>query len=249
MKKILPVLLIGYFLFTCTVCFAEDKKEEWAKNAYPFNQLQTVLVQYSIQPDITLSESERQKLDTAYHAAFFKPDKKTKLTYITLAEAEAALGKFLNLQLAELKITNYPEYEALFKAHLPSIASAVLNVTITDQHYSTAHIAERLETYTAYEYKTVYRPYINSFGQHAGNTATTIQVPVTKTRLVPAHDIQVIHAGVNFVLEDTKTQQPVWRLTVNREASDKNPLSVTERIFDDAKTQLDDLQKQKKAKK
>jgi len=237
MKKVLLALLTCYLLLMTTVCFGEEKKEEWANAAYSFKQLKTVLVQYSIQSDISLSETERQKLDDAFRASFFKNDKKQKLTYISLTAAEASLEKLLSLQLTELKETASPKYEETLTAHLPAIANAILKVTITAQNYSTVHIEQTTEIYTDYEYRTIYEPYYNS-GRYAGSTARTIQVPVTKTRYVPAHDVQIAHAGAEFVLEDAKTQQPVWRLVDIREAPSKSALSMTERIFERAKGQL-----------
>lgn len=208
MKKVLLALLTCYLLLMTTVCFGEERKEEWANDTYSFKQLKTVLVQYSIQSDITLSETERQKLDDAFRASFFKNDKKAKLTYISLPAT-----------------------------HLPAVADAILKVTITAHNYSTVHIEQTTEIYTDYEYRTIYEPYYNS-GRYAGSIARTIQVPVTKTRFVPAHDIQIAHAGAEFVLEDAKTQQSVWRLVDIREAPSKSALSMTERIFERAKGQL-----------
>lgn len=242
-RRILAIVLVGICLLWANVGFALDKKEEWVEKTYEFKQVKTVLVQYSIPADINLSETERLKFEDMLKATFFKEDKKATVKYLTSEQSEEMIEKNIGVNLKELRATDNARYLDIMQKQLPTVADAILNINMTSLEYSTRHVPSYTEAYTDYEYQTVYEPYINSYGQHAGNVAKTIKVPVQRYRVVPAHDVQVGNAGAELKLMTTKDQQRVWLLLDVREEEDRTPINVTQRIFKRAKDRLKKMTK------
>lgn len=233
-------VLAALILFWAGVSTAEERKDEWVDKTQDFRQIKTVMVEYSLREDIKLSETERQNLSDRFEAVFFKENKKAKVRYISRQQAEQAVEKLSGLNLKELKANGDPQYDAVIQTHLPAVADAVLKITIIDQRYSVRHVPASVTTYTDYEYIYVQEPYTNSWGQ-TYYVPRTVAVPVTKTRVSPAYDMQVAHAGAEFILSDLKSRRDVWKMLDIREAGFKHPVDMTERIFKRGQDKLNDM--------
>jgi hypothetical protein len=239
------VVLMLLLVLSAAAGLAEEKKEEWADETYDFKQLKTILVLYSISDEVKLENPQKQKLLDKLNEVFFTGESKKKLKFISLQQVEEAIGKTVNTNMAEIKASDAMKYEELLNKNLPGIVNATVKLQITAQGYTTVHIPERTEWVTEHHYTYITRWHHNPYG-YPYSTTEVIDTPTTVMKIIPAHDIMVGHAGVEFELLASRAPQTVWRLTDVREAGGKEPVDMTGRIFKRAMDRLTALAKGKK---
>lgn len=225
-------------LVISSVCFSEERKEEWNDKTYDFKQIKTIVVQYTFGKDVTVTDVEKQKVENILRAIF--KDSSVKPKYLYMQQAEDQVEKESGLNLKEIKVSDKEQYDKVMQNVLPAVADAILQVTITQQGYTIRHIPGGTEFYTEYEVRYEQVPYTNSWGQTSYVTRT-YQVPVQRIRAVPPYDVNDAHAGVEFVLLSSEGRQAIWKSVDIREAVSKDVLGMTERIFNRAKDKLKDL--------
>lgn len=233
LRKVLVLFFIWNIVLMPSVSFGAEAKDEWVNKGFNLKQIKSVIVQYNVQGDVKLSEDDNSKIDTLVKKIFKETNnKREKLKYLSMQQVEEAIGKTVELNLLELKENDNEQYETVMQNHLAEFADATLQVNIIEHGYTTVHVPQNQIAYP--EVQQV--PYTNGQGQLYYNPVVNI-----KYITVPEHDEQIAHAGVHFTFRTTKDKQDVWRFQDIREASDKDPMGMTERIFNNAKSKLKKL--------
>lgn len=239
MRKLAGIILIGMYLSTVNLCFGEEKKDEWVNKAYNFKQIRTIVVHYSVSDQLKLSDADYQQLDEMLKTVFTSKNNEEP-QYIHVEQAEEPAGQAADLNVKERKTNDPEKYEPALNGQLPNSADAVLLVNIKEDGYTISHIPESLEAYTEYQYRYEQIPYTDPQGRMYYVTQPR-QMPVTKYRTVPAHDVRIAHAGAAFILTASQGRQEVWKTLDVREAANKDALDMMERIMVRAKDRLHKL--------
>lgn len=243
-KLLFMIIFLGCLAFTNS-SLAEEKKDEWVDHSYNFKQLKTILVQYSFSDSVKLDESEQQKLINKISEMIFNDNQKSKLRFIPLSQAEDTIGKMAQTNITELKASDYGQYNDVMDKNLPNIVDAIVKLKINSQGFTTRHIPESTEQVIEHHYSYVTRWNQQPHGLPYATTET-IDNPTTTIQIIPAHDIQVGHAGVEVELLSNNNAQVVWHLTDIREADNKQPIDMTGRICKRAIDRLTTLAKGKR---
>jgi len=243
LRKLLFFIVLLGCLVSSSFASAEDKKDEWVDNTYNFKQLKTVMVQYSFSDDLKLDESQKQKLVDKINAIFINPKHKSKLKFMSLNQVEDTIGKVAGADINELKVNDSAKHNDVMSNNLPNIVDAMIELKITAQGYTTEHVplSSQWITQHHYTYITQWHPGYNGIGGYT--TTQTIDTPTSFLMIIPAHDVQVGHAGAEFELLANNNPNASWRLTDVREAGGKEPIEMTERIFNRAIDRLVSLVK------
>lgn len=238
------VLMTLVCLFWIVVCSAEEKKTDWVDTSYDFKQLKTVIVQYSIDDKIKLTEVEKQNLDDLLKDKFFQAKKGDTIKYISMEQVEEAIEKSTGLNMKELLKTDNLQYKETLQKNLPTVADAVLKITITSHETYISHIPDTTQRYVEYEQHTSWESRYDYQGHYIGQQPVYSSRPVYKDRTIPGHDMQAGRVGANFSLLTTNSQQEVLRWEDFR--GDASPEEVIGKLFNRAKEKIVKLTKSKK---
>ncbi|MBP2651937.1 MAG: hypothetical protein H6Q74_2762 [Firmicutes bacterium] len=227
-RKILFVGLCLVFFISLT-CSAEEKKDEWQEKAFNFTTIKTVLIQLSANSDITINDDDNKKLDDLLNKQISQSSNQ-RVHFISPSQLEDNIGKLINTDIEQLRVDDNAKYYETLREYAPLVADAVLKINI--KALTTTQVAVPKSTRSYVEFQTTYVS-VPIFLPRGGTSYTTkaVQVPVTRYTVVPAHNDNVGHAGVEFTLETCNNQQKVWSLLDMREGTDKKPLEMTEHIF------------------
>jgi hypothetical protein len=224
-------MLISFLV--SSVVLAEERKSEWRHKEFDFKQLKTVLVELTVDGSVNLDSGDQQRLNELYQDEFAgKSKNRTRL--VTVSQLEDTSGKTSGENLKDLRLSNPERYRELMDQFTPIYADAVLKVKVKALGYTKVWVPDRTERYTEYQEVLVNTEYRDSKGRVVGYKTDKVQVPVEKTRLIPAHYAYTAHAGAELSLL-SKQGQSVWMLVDMREApGTKVPIEMTQRIFNRA---------------
>lgn len=201
-------------------------------------------MQSSVDKGVSLEEIDKQKIDDLITAKVLKADN-LRIRLISNEQFEDLVSKYSEVNVKQLRVDAPEKYSAVLRDWIPFITDAFLNIKIKQWGYTKVFVPETTETYTDYETTYVSVPYYDQNGNLSYSTQQ-VQVPVEKTRVIPAHYEYFAHAGAEFTLISASGQQKIWMLLDLRDASgDKVPIEMTERILARAMNQFQNLTNRK----
>lgn len=196
-KVLLAVLLV--LAFSHTVMASPDK---WVDKGYNFKVVKSVLLLEPACTDNTtddvglkqikqvfLSEAEMKNVKMLHEEDIVAAmDDKTKENYNKLLKDDADGARKILLQQAQKS------------------ADIAVYTTVTAYHSGTKHIAESIKTYTDYQQIEMDTP----------QGKQKVKYPVTRTEVIPAHDITTLTSDTQFKAIDLKTGKDVMMITDHR---------------------------------
>ncbi len=204
---------------------AQERKDEWRESNFSFAALNKVVYTVTLDKDVRLEELDRKKLDDVL-ARNFSEGKPLGMNFLSREELLQRMAKDAELQyLKENEPDNYPK---IMQEKMDKAASAQLEILVRQWGYQKVFVPEKTETYT--EYKSMPVSVIETDAKGKSRTVTNwVQVPVTSTRIVPAHYEEIAQAGLEISLK--QAGQKVWIFLDLRDApATKAPIEMTERI-------------------
>lgn len=222
MRKIILCLLA--LLVMASTALAAERKEEWRDKSTDFKQIKTIVIKTKLDKQIVPEDIDQQKLNE-----LLAPD--------SWREALPNL-RWLNEEQLAVQLAALPAPEgdaatddsAQMRQRLAQVVDAELSIEVRQWGYSKEWVPDSWESYTEYRSTPITVTDYDEKG-NARSRVQWVQVPVEKTRLVPAHYTQFAHAGLVFTLTNAKTGAKSWMLLDLRDASGtKVPLEMTERI-------------------
>lgn len=218
-----------YFFLNSMSCLAEERKEEWQEKAFDFKKVRTVATQLSVDSDVSVKEIDQKKLEELIEKRILKSSNH-RVRFIPYNQLEDTIGKIVNIDMGQLRIEDNTKYNDLMLEHTPLVADGILRVNIKALATTQEFVPASVYTYTTYQINYISVPVYQPRGG-VYYTTQAVQVPVQNTSVIPAHNDNVGHAGVEFTLVTSKSQQKIWLLLDMRDGKEKIPIEMTERIF------------------
>lgn len=243
-RKILSVLVCLTFAYLLIVsnCFAEERKDEWRDEAYDLKQLRTILLVTSVSEEVKLEASGQRRLQELFESEIVRNSKnRSRIRIIVPEQLEASIANVTGENLKELRVQDPEKYKEIMKTFTAIYVDGFLNVKVTELGYTKVWIPQKVETYTEYEEVTVTTEHRDAQGRVTGSSTSRMTIPVEKVRVIPAHYEYTGHAGAALSVVDAKTQQTVWTIVDIREAADKDPFGMMQRILKRAMDKWHDL--------
>ncbi len=236
------ILFACLFFFATSSCQAEERKDEWKNPNFNFRSIRTILVNTSHEPQAKLDEFNVRKVEALYSNVFFQNGSrggKNNFLFITPNQLKDRVSKALGEDIRKIEVEDPVRYKEEMERFTSIIVDAVLNIKVTAFGYDQRFVEESVYTYTEQVETEVDMDWQNSAGQWV-HGKRKIRQPVERTRVTPAHYDTYGNAGMDYILLDVKSKESIWMLRDVREAHDKDPISMTERIMNRA---LDNLLK------
>jgi len=192
-----------------------------------------------INSDVVVTEIDQKKLDELIEKRILKSSDQ-RVRFIPYSQLEDGVGKIANIDIGKLRIEDNIKYNDLMLEHTSILADGILKVNIKALSTTQEFVPVSVYTYTTYQINYISVPVYLPRG---GITYTTqaVQVPVQNTSVIPAHNDNIGHAGVEFTLTASKNQQKIWLLLDMRDGKEKKPIEMTERIFQRALDRFQEL--------
>ncbi|MBP2627267.1 MAG: hypothetical protein H6Q68_1978 [Firmicutes bacterium] len=227
-RKTLVMAVCIFFLLSMS-CLAEERKEEWQEKAFDFKTVRTVAIQLSVNGDVVVKEIDQKKLDELIEKRILKSSDQ-RVRFIPYSQLEDSIGKIINIDMGQLRIEDNTKYNDLMLEHTQLVADGILKVNIKALAMTQEFVPASVYTYTTYQINYISVPVYLPRGGVYYNTQA-VQVPVQNTGVIPAHNENMGHAGVEFTIVTSKIQQKIWFLLDMQDGKEKIPLEMTERIF------------------
>ena len=237
LQRIIYLSLLCFFLMTSGGS-AQERKDEWRENNFSFASLKTVTYTVVLDKDVRFEELDRKKFNDML-TRNLAAEKPLGVNFLSQEELLQRLAKDAELQyLKENEPENYPK---VMQDKIDKAASAQMEILVRQWGYQKVFVPEKTETYTDYQNTPVSVIETDSNG-NSRTVTNWVQVPVTLTRIVPAHYEEIAQAGLEVSLK--QAGQKVWIFLDLRDApSTKAPIDMTERIVKRCLERLTELRK------
>lgn len=238
--KGITILFVCVFFLSTSSCQADELKDEWKSPSFNFRSIKTILVNTSNDSQIKLDEFNVRKLEGLYSNMFLQNGNRggqNNFLFITQNQLKDRISKAIGEDMGKIAVEDPVRYKSEIERFTPIIADAILNIKVTAFGYDQRFVGESVSTYTEQVEMEVETDWQNSAGQWVHGKKKITQ-PVVRTRVTPAHYDTYGNAGMDYILIDMKTKESIWMLRDVREAHDKDPMAMTERIMNRA---LDNL--------
>ncbi|HWR38442.1 MAG TPA: hypothetical protein VN611_03000 [Patescibacteria group bacterium] len=245
LKMILSSFLLLSLFSIAATGFAEERKDEWKSRNYAFGQMKIILWDPTF--SATALDGIRHRIVSDQLDEIILHDKTKKLSqaglnFISRDDLCRRIEGITGENMTELAKSNPAHYDELLKQYTALYCTNILRFNITAFGETQKYVPEQVETYETQKQVTVRKTVTNSSGQQIEINETTT-VPVTESRVVPAHYLTIGHAGLECTLLDVATGQPVWQMVDIREATSKGPDGMMERILKRSAERLAELKK------
>ena len=243
-KKSYLILLLIFLCSISATAFAEERKDEWKDRNYSFDKMKIIL--WDPLFAVNNLDGIRQRIIADKLDSQILRDDSKKLAaagFILISRPDLCqrIEKVTGENMAELAKSDAKRYNELLQQYTAIYCTNILQAKVTAYGETQRYVPERIETYETQKEVTV-RKTINNNGKWV-EVNETVTVPVTESRVVPAHYISVGHAGMEYTLLDVQTNQPVWQMVDIREAPSKGPDGMLERIINRGVDMLAKLKK------
>lgn len=231
MREKILCLIVAYLLIIPSV-YAEERKDEWWDKAYNFKQLRTILLVTNISEDVRLDASDQRKLHALFDTEILRNSKdKSRVRIITSEQLEASIANVTGEDLQTLRLNDPAKYKEIMQTYTAIYVDGTFKVDVSELGYTRVWIPEKVETYTENQEVTVTTELRDANGRVTGTSTSKVTIPVEKVRVIPAHYLYTGHAGATFTIAEEKKQQPIWTIVDIREAYDKDPFGMMQRIL------------------
>ena len=230
--KFKVIFLFFLLLFSTITVQAEERKDEWKNTEFDFNNIKTILISTSINPECEIDEFSTRKLDSFYVQEFFQEGKwrKSKFRFINLTQLEEQASKITGIDMNKLEVESPVVYKLEMEKVIPDIADAILNIEVIAFGYDKIFVPESSHIYTEQIETEVEAEIQDSNGKWV-KKKMKIKQPVERITTTPAHYNNYGNAGVTYTLVATKNNEKIWMLLDVREALAKEPIDMLERII------------------
>ncbi len=238
------IILLTLLLFSLMLSYgsAEERKEEWNDKGFPFANLKTVAVSFSVAEGVKLEEIEQKKI-ADMSEAIFSANSGTTTQWLNEKQILKRIGVMTQVELDGIKKSEPEKYQAAWDEQVLKVSEAKLDIKIRQWGYTQQYVPDTIENYTEYQNTPVSVVQYDSNGRPY-TTIQWVQVPIERSRIIPAHYEPIAHAGAECTLTNNKTGAKIWMLIDLRDAKgDKVPSEMMERILRRALERFIALQK------
>ena len=223
---------------------AEERKDEWKQSAYSFESMKMVFVDIVFDQNAQVDELKRLVLTDKVQGVFSQnlDFAQAGLSFWGQDELVKRLSSTSGEDVAGVALTDPERYAKLVKDGAAFYCQGILEVRFKRYQDTVRYIPERVETYQTEKKVRMNKTVTASNGQ----TVTVdewVTVPVTESRVVPAHDETTSHTAVELTLIDTKSGKPVWKMVDSRDAVGKDKDGMIDRILKRAADRLEKVKK------
>lgn len=243
-KRYMSVILLLVLLMAPAIAGAEERKDEWKQSGYAFNAMKMVLVQTSFADGVKADDLKRRILTDKVQSTFSRNIKfaQAGLSFFTEEELTQRLSKNSGEDVAALAQSDPPRYKQLMEEGAAFYCQGVLQIRFSVYEDTVRRIPEHVELYETTKKVFISRVVTTSDGRQV-KVEEWVDVPVTESRIIPAHDETTAHTAVEVTLLDAKTRQPVWKMVDSRDAVEKDKDGMVERILKRAAERLEAVKK------
>jgi len=206
MCKLLKIYLVTllFVLVSCSFASAKDlgdEKSEWQDKKYNFLSIHTILILPADKGPYVSNSFANRLVDDWIDEKLAQEDFRNQgIKYLSLDSLSRLIQQNTGINMAELKRNNDREYRKVLLEEGSKYHDAVLAVIIPVWQYSMTK--GQIYSFSWTEYQTSYF--------HAGNVSGNVTTPYTRTQVGGGGTVQMVSAGVSFILYETKTQEPIW---------------------------------------
>jgi len=234
-----PLLKAGIwlilFVFICllpTQARAEERKDEWKKSGYDFSGMKKVFVKIEFSDDVHADDLKRYILIDKVKANFSQNLNfaKARLSFLSQEELVGKLSNTSGEDIAALETSDPVRYQKMLQDGVDFYCQAILQVRYRAYQDTVEHIPDRIETYQTTK-EVRFNKVVTATNGSQVTVDEWINVPVTESRIIPAHDEVTAHTDIELTLLDTKTRQPIWKIVDSRDALDKDKDGMVDRIL------------------
>ena len=243
-QRYVCMALLLVFILVPAMAGAEERKDEWKQSGYAFSALKLVLVQTSFSDGVRADDLKRRILTDKVQGTFSRNMKfaQAGLSFFTEEELAQRLSKNSGEDVAALAQSDPQRYKQLIEEGAAFYCQGVLQVRFSVYEDTVRRIPERVELYETTKRVFVSKVVTTSDGKRV-KVEEWVDVPVTESRIIPAHDETTAHTAVEFTLLDAKTRQPVWKMVDSRDAVEKDKDGMVERILKRGAERLEAVKK------
>jgi hypothetical protein len=218
---------------------AEERKDEWKQSAYSFEPMKLVYVETEFAENVQVDDLKRRILIDKVGDAFSRNLKfaQAGLSFFSQEELVKRLSVTSGEDVAALAQSDPARYAKIVKDGAAFYCQGILEVHFSKYQDTVRHIPERIETYQTEKRVRINKTVTSSNGQNV-TVDEWVSVPVTESRVVPAHDEITSHTAVELTLIDAKSGNPVWKMVDSRDAVDKDKDGMIDRILKRASDRL-----------
>jgi len=243
-KQYLWVAMLLVLWLVPTTMSAEERKDEWKQPGYNFAVMKLVLVQTRFAEGVQADELKRRILNDKVQQVFSQNLKfaQAGLGFLSEEELVQRLSKTSGEDVASLAQSDSQRYEKLLQEGAAIYCQGILQVRFSVYKDTARYIPERLETYQTTEQVSLKKVVTGADGKKT-TVKEWVDVPVTETRIVPAHDIITAHTAIELTLLDAKSNATVWKMVDSRDAVDKGKDGMVDRSLKRAAERLEAVKK------
>ncbi len=226
------LLLFAFICLLPTQARADERKDEWKKSGYDFSGMKKVFLKIEFSDDVQADDLKRYILIDKVEAAF-----SSNLNFaqagLSFLRQEELVGKLSNSSgddIAALATSDPGRYQKALQDGADFYCQAILQVRYRVYQDTVEHIPDRVELYQTTK-EVRFNKVVTARDGSQVTVDEWVHVPVTESRLIPAHDAVTAHTAIELTLLDTKTRQPIWKMIDSRDALDKDKDGMVDRIL------------------